>query len=69
MIAAIETSKHVHVAVLTALWGGNDKDHMSELLHGFCMISNMGDEPDAYVEMMFLREFAAGNEIELEVWR
>ena len=68
--AAIETSKHVHVAVLAALWRSNDKDRMAELLHGFCVISSMdADEPHAYAEMMFLCDLASGCRIDLEAAR
>ena len=66
MIAAIESSKHVHVAVLTAFWLDDDKGHTAELLHGFCMLTRMEeDEPEAYDEMVFLRELA--NEIDFGV--
>ena len=66
MKAAIESSKNVHLGMLNVLWSDNDPNRMSSLLHGFCMLTNMdNDEPEAYAEMEFLREFAAGREIEL----
>ncbi len=67
---AIETSRHVHLAVLTAFWRDKDKSHVADLLHGFCMLTNIDeDEPEAYAEMMFLKELAEGNDIDLEEWK
>lgn len=65
MISAIESSKHVHIAVLIAFWSGDDKAHVGNLLHGFTMLVHMDDEPEAYDEMVFLRELA--NEIDFGV--
>jgi hypothetical protein len=63
MKAAIETSKYIHVKVLSEFWRSNDRAHMNDLLHGFLMLVTMRDEPDAYDEMEFLREFSAGHDL------
>lgn len=60
MIAALESSKHIHLGMLHALWRDNDPNRLARLLHGFLMLSDMDKtEPDAYAEMEFLRDVVA----------